>query len=219
MFFPSGYLSVLMCLNLENDHLNKKCELTKRDELSFFTVLALPKDSRMGLACRSWRSNSPCGERKWGKKPTSCQTCALCNWIFSCYRYFLYLPKYPQIGKAKSNLLKEQREKMQPSQYAKPVFQTTSSLLWLCWLYFSQLQYNVKFLWGTRKVFRGPRQSNGFRELVKRQRHYREGVLPHIPKWVISLGWWMRCFLRPSHSSRCYNITCNVCPKSLPTLW
>lgn len=33
--------------------------LTNRDELSFFTVLALPKDSRMGLACKSWRSNSP----------------------------------------------------------------------------------------------------------------------------------------------------------------
>lgn len=27
--------------------------LTKRDELSFFTVLAFPKDSRMGLACKS----------------------------------------------------------------------------------------------------------------------------------------------------------------------
>lgn len=59
----------------------------------------------------------------------------------------------------------------------------------------------------------------GFRELVKPQRHYRDGVLSHIPKWVIILGWWMRCFLRPSHSSRCYNIPCNVCLKSLPTLW
>lgn len=33
--------------------------LTKRDELSFFTVFAFPNDSRMGLACKSWRSNSP----------------------------------------------------------------------------------------------------------------------------------------------------------------
>lgn len=36
--------------------------LTKRDELSFLTVLAFPKDSRMGLACRSCRSSSPCGQ-------------------------------------------------------------------------------------------------------------------------------------------------------------
>lgn len=33
--------------------------LTKRDELSFFTVFAFPKDSRMGLACKSCRSSSP----------------------------------------------------------------------------------------------------------------------------------------------------------------
>lgn len=47
--------------------------LTKRDELSFLTVLALPKDSRMGLACRSCRSNSPCGGggRRTGKNHVS----------------------------------------------------------------------------------------------------------------------------------------------------
>lgn len=33
--------------------------LTNREELSFFTVLAFPKASRMGLACSSCRSNSP----------------------------------------------------------------------------------------------------------------------------------------------------------------
>lgn len=33
--------------------------LTKRDELSFFTVFAFPNDSRIGLACKSCRSNSP----------------------------------------------------------------------------------------------------------------------------------------------------------------
>lgn len=48
-------------------------KLTKRDELSFFTVLALPKDSRMGLACRSWRSNSPYGKRHRYKQPSGCQ--------------------------------------------------------------------------------------------------------------------------------------------------
>lgn len=34
--------------------------LTNLDELSFFTVLALPKASRMGFACSSCASNSPC---------------------------------------------------------------------------------------------------------------------------------------------------------------
>lgn len=34
--------------------------LTKREELSFLTVLALPNASRMGLACSSWASSSPC---------------------------------------------------------------------------------------------------------------------------------------------------------------
>ena len=34
-------------------------ELTKRDELSFLTVLALPKASKMGLAWRSCASSSP----------------------------------------------------------------------------------------------------------------------------------------------------------------
>ena len=33
--------------------------LTKREELSFFTVLAFPKASRIGLACKSCCSNSP----------------------------------------------------------------------------------------------------------------------------------------------------------------
>lgn len=33
--------------------------LTKREELSFFTVFAFPKDSRMGLAWRSCLSSSP----------------------------------------------------------------------------------------------------------------------------------------------------------------
>lgn len=33
--------------------------LTKREELSFFTVFAFPKDSRMGLAWSSCRSSSP----------------------------------------------------------------------------------------------------------------------------------------------------------------
>lgn len=35
--------------------------LTNREELSFFTVLAFPKASRIGLACSSCRSSSPCG--------------------------------------------------------------------------------------------------------------------------------------------------------------
>lgn len=34
--------------------------LTNREELSFFTVLAFPKASRIGLACSSCRSSSPC---------------------------------------------------------------------------------------------------------------------------------------------------------------
>lgn len=33
--------------------------LTKRDELSFFTVLALPNASSIGLACKSCCSSSP----------------------------------------------------------------------------------------------------------------------------------------------------------------
>ena len=33
--------------------------LTNREELSFLTVLAFPKASRMGLACSSCRSSSP----------------------------------------------------------------------------------------------------------------------------------------------------------------
>lgn len=41
-------------------------QLTKREELSFFTVLAFPKDSRIGFACRSWRSNSPCNAKVTG---------------------------------------------------------------------------------------------------------------------------------------------------------
>lgn len=45
--------------------------LTKREELSFLTVLALPKDSRMGLACRSCRSNSPCEEEEEPRQPSS----------------------------------------------------------------------------------------------------------------------------------------------------
>lgn len=40
------------------------CVLTKREELSFFTVFAFPKDSRMGLACKSWRSSSPWKRRR-----------------------------------------------------------------------------------------------------------------------------------------------------------
>jgi hypothetical protein len=35
-------------------------ELTNLDELSFFTVLALPKASRMGFACNNCCSSSPC---------------------------------------------------------------------------------------------------------------------------------------------------------------
>jgi len=35
-------------------------KLTKRDELSFLMVAALPKVSSKGLACSSWRSSSPC---------------------------------------------------------------------------------------------------------------------------------------------------------------
>lgn len=35
--------------------------LTNREELSFFTVLAFPKASSIGLACSSCRSSSPCG--------------------------------------------------------------------------------------------------------------------------------------------------------------
>jgi len=35
-------------------------QLTKREELSFLTVLALPKASRMGFACSSCCSSSPC---------------------------------------------------------------------------------------------------------------------------------------------------------------
>ncbi len=34
--------------------------LTNLDELSFLTVFALPNDSKIGLACNSWASNSPC---------------------------------------------------------------------------------------------------------------------------------------------------------------
>lgn len=34
--------------------------LTKREELSFLMVLAFPKASRMGLACSSCFSSSPC---------------------------------------------------------------------------------------------------------------------------------------------------------------
>lgn len=41
--------------------------LTNREELSFFTVLAFPKASRMGLACSSCRSSSP-----W-KEPRCCE--------------------------------------------------------------------------------------------------------------------------------------------------
>lgn len=44
--------------------------LTKRDELSFFTVFAFPKDSRMGLACKSWRSSSP-----WKKRDITAVLC------------------------------------------------------------------------------------------------------------------------------------------------
>lgn len=36
--------------------------LTNREELSFLTVLALPKASRMGLACSSCFSSSPCAQ-------------------------------------------------------------------------------------------------------------------------------------------------------------
>lgn len=39
---------------------NFNCKvLTKRDELSFFTVLALPNASRIGLACNNCCSSSP----------------------------------------------------------------------------------------------------------------------------------------------------------------
>ena len=37
----------------------RRCSLTNREELSFLTVLAFPKASRMGLACSSCRSSSP----------------------------------------------------------------------------------------------------------------------------------------------------------------
>ena len=37
----------------------KFAELTNREELSFFTVLAFPKASKIGFACKSCCSNSP----------------------------------------------------------------------------------------------------------------------------------------------------------------
>jgi len=42
---------------------NSKRKLTKRDELSFFTVLAFPKASKMGLAANSCLSNSTLEEK------------------------------------------------------------------------------------------------------------------------------------------------------------
>lgn len=36
--------------------------LTNLDELSFFTVLALPNASRIGFACNNCCSNSPCAK-------------------------------------------------------------------------------------------------------------------------------------------------------------
>lgn len=64
---------------------------------------------------------------------------------------------------------------------------------WLCWLYFSQLQFNVIFVGATQQVKR-PRQANTLTELVKPQRQYRECVLTHALQWVVTLVWlsWFR---------------------------
>jgi len=48
--------------------------LTNREELSFLMVLALPKASRMGLACSSWFSSSPCDNRPKSQFPTPCSS-------------------------------------------------------------------------------------------------------------------------------------------------
>lgn len=51
-------------INLEKGYKKKKkrkkfAALTNREELSFFTVLAFPKASKIGFACKSCCSNSP----------------------------------------------------------------------------------------------------------------------------------------------------------------
>ena len=71
------------CQSSEEERLPRKLGrgrplLTNREELSFFTVLAFPKASRIGLACSSCRSSSPwkgtqrCSEDQamaWAAKP------------------------------------------------------------------------------------------------------------------------------------------------------
>lgn len=48
--------------------LNKSSKLTNLEELSFFMVLAFPKASRMGLACRSCFSSSPWFQQQYKEK-------------------------------------------------------------------------------------------------------------------------------------------------------
>ena len=63
---------------------NHWLKLTKRDELSFFTVLAFPKASRIGLAAKSCLSNST-----WGRESSHeiiCQTITMNDRNFTWQR-------------------------------------------------------------------------------------------------------------------------------------